>query len=189
MHIFFVYAIHLCEKMCIDTYIYAFEYRHTSLNIDLSSAYKCTIVILVTSRELITLWKAHFDIEKMKRLHYLSRWIYKTSNRSRTRNNPTTLWFFVESVSRMTLARALQCMCFTRGWTASPADIHCKPGEQVHAYFAGEIEQGDVFGLREPCNPSMHDCWFDAEVKDRGVNVQVKFSFFEKVLCRFEIKV
>lgn len=66
----------------------------------------------------------------------------------------------------MTVARALQCLCLARGWTASPADILCKPGEQVHAYFAGEIEQSDVFGLREPCNPSLHDCWFDAKVKE-----------------------
>lgn len=73
----------------------------------------------------------------------------------------------------MTVARALQCLCLARSWTASPADILCKPGEQVHAYFAGEIEQSDVSGLREPCNPSLHDCWFDAEVKDRGINLQL----------------
>lgn len=138
------------------------------------SAYKYITVILVgttlTSRNMI-------------RLHYLPCWVYKTSNRSsRSRSNPTTLRLSLESVSRMTVARALQCLCLARGWTASPADILCKPGEQVHAYFAGEIEQSDVFGLREPCNPSLHDCWFDAKVKDRGINLQLAWFQYGRSL-------
>eukprot|EP00439_Symbiodinium_sp_Y106_P042891 s283_g5.t1 len=53
---------------------------------------------------------------------------------------------------------------------ADPAEP-CQDGEQVWAYFAGEVDFGD--GVAEPCNPSMKECWFDAEVQhgpdDHGV--------------------
>ncbi|CAE7710959.1 unnamed protein product [Symbiodinium microadriaticum] len=49
--------------------------------------------------------------------------------------------------------------------TSAPPDPAepCPGGEQVWAYFAGEVDFGD--GVAEPCNPSIKECWFDAEVQ------------------------
>ena len=41
----------------------------------------------------------------------------------------------------------------------------CERGEGVEAYFAGEVDFGD--GIAEPCNPSIDDCWFEAQVQER----------------------
>eukprot|EP00931_Biecheleriopsis_adriatica_P016953 TRINITY_DN12330_c0_g1_i2.p1 TRINITY_DN12330_c0_g1~~TRINITY_DN12330_c0_g1_i2.p1 ORF type:complete len:194 (-),score=38.59 TRINITY_DN12330_c0_g1_i2:58-639(-) len=38
----------------------------------------------------------------------------------------------------------------------------CAIGEKVDAYFGGEVDLGDGFG--EPCNPTVKECWFAAEV-------------------------
>ncbi|CAE7443295.1 unnamed protein product [Symbiodinium natans] len=50
-------------------------------------------------------------------------------------------------------------VCLARAHEAPP----CISGEQVQAYFAGEVDFGD--GVGEPCNPSLKECWFDAEVQ------------------------
>jgi len=39
----------------------------------------------------------------------------------------------------------------------------CAIGEHVEAYFAGEVELGA--GI-EPCNPTMAECWFPAEISE-----------------------
>mmetsp|Transcript_17681 Transcript_17681/g.40009 ORF Transcript_17681/g.40009 Transcript_17681/m.40009 type:complete len:240 (+) Transcript_17681:54-773(+) len=50
---------------------------------------------------------------------------------------------------------------FLLGSTASGSLI-CAIGEQIEAYFAGEVQVG---AGNEPCNPTMPECWFPAEIE------------------------